>query len=47
MNGLAFEFGDFEDHADIGMAERGGGLRFALETGEGLRVSGEFAGEKF
>ena len=40
-------FADFEDHADVGMVEGGGGLGFALESGEHLRVLDYFVGEEF
>jgi hypothetical protein len=40
---LAF---NFADRADAGMLESGGGLGFALKTAEGLRVFGEFLGNK-
>jgi hypothetical protein len=43
----AFEFVNFVDGADVGVIEGGGGLRFALETLEGLRVAGKIFGEKF
>ena len=43
----AFEFVNFVDGADVGVIEGGGGLRFALETFESLRVAGEIFGEKF
>ena len=43
----AFEFVNFVDGADVGVIEGGGGLRFALETFEGLRVAGKIFGEKF
>ena len=33
---------DVKDHANIGVIQRGGGLGFALKTGEGLRVPGRF-----
>ncbi len=43
----AFEFVNFVDGADVGVIQGGGGLCFALETLESLRVAGEIFGEKF
>ena len=37
---LAILLTDFVDRADVGMVQRRGGLRLALETGESLRISG-------
>jgi hypothetical protein len=39
-------FADVMNGADIRMVESGGGLGFALEAGEGLRVVGEIFREK-
>ena len=39
--GLAVLFADVVNGADVGMVERGGGLGFALETGEGLGIAGD------
>jgi hypothetical protein len=32
--------------ADVGMVQSGSGLRLSLETAEGLRISGNFIGQK-
>ena len=45
--GAAFGFADVVDGADVGVIEGGGGLRFALETGERLRIGGDVFGEEF
>src|SRR6266849_8419529 len=37
---------NLEDHANVGMIERGGGLHFPLETGEGLGVFGYLVGQE-
>jgi len=42
--GFAVLIADVIDGADVGMVERGGGLGFALKTGEGLRIAGDFVG---
>ena len=44
--GLAVLLADVVNGADVGMIQRGGGLRFALETLEGLRVTGDFVGQE-
>ena len=44
--GCAVFFADVVDGADVGMIERGGGLGFALEAGEGLRIVGDVVGEE-
>src|SRR5260370_15592279 len=36
---LAILLADVVDRADVGMVERGSGLRFALKAGQGLRVA--------
>ena len=38
---------DVKDHANIGMIQRGGSLRFALKTSEGLCISGHFFRQEF
>ena len=38
---------DFVDGADVGMVQRGCGLRFALETSQGLGILGDFIGRNF
>ncbi len=45
--GMAFVFADVVDSADVGMIQSRGRLRFALETGEGLRVAGNVIGQEF
>ena len=40
-------FADFVDGADVGVIEGGGGAGFAAKALEGLRVVGDFVGEKF
>ena len=45
--GLAVLFADVVNGADVGMVERGGRLRFALETGEGLGIAGDILRQKF
>jgi hypothetical protein len=45
--GLAILLADVVDGADIGMVEGGSGLGFALKAGEGLRIAGNFFGQKF
>ena len=44
---LAFPLTDFIDRADVRMTQSRGGLRFVLETGERLRITGEFLRKKF
>ena len=44
---LACEFIDFIDRADVGMIQRGGGARFALEALERPAVARHFGREKF
>ena len=44
--GLAVLLADVVNGADVGMIQGGCGLGFALETGEGLRVAGNFLGQK-
>ena len=43
---LAVLLANVVDGADVGVIQRGCGLGFALETGEGLRVTGNFLGQK-
>jgi hypothetical protein len=38
---------DVVNGADVGMIQRGSGLRFALESRQCLRVFGNFIGQKF
>ena len=45
--GLAALVVNFVDGADVGMIQSGGGLRFALETGQGLGIFGNFVGQEF
>ncbi len=45
--GAAFVFADVVDGADVWVVQSGGGLGFALEAGEGLRVGGDIFGEEF
>ena len=45
--GVAVFLADVVDGADVGVIERGGGLGFALEAGERLRVFGDGVGEEF
>ena len=47
MKAIAVLIVDFVDGADVGVIEGGGGSGFAFEAVEGLRVFGEFVGEKF
>ena len=44
--GLAMLIVDFVNGADVGMVEGGGGLGFALEAAEGLRILGDFVGQE-
>ena len=46
MKGLAVLLADFVDGADVGMVQRRGGLRFTLETGQSLGVSGHLIGQE-
>ena len=41
MKAWPFVFADVVDGADVGMIERGGGLGFALEALESLRIVGD------
>ena len=43
---LAVLLANFVDGADVGMVQRGGGLRLALEAARGLRVFGDVVGQK-
>ncbi len=43
----AFVLADVVNSADVGMIQRGSGLRFALESRQCLRVFGNFVGQKF
>src|SRR6516165_5810091 len=45
--GLAFRFSDVIDGADVGMVEGGGGLRFSLKAGQGLRVFRDILWQEF
>ena len=45
--GFAIVFADVVDGANVGMIQRGGGLRFALEAADSLLVAGHFVGKKF
>ena len=45
--GFAVFLSDVVDRADVGVIERGSGLGFALEAGEGLRIFGDGVWEKF
>src|SRR5579862_1790594 len=44
--GMAVLLTDVVNGADVGMIQRGGGLRFALEAGERLGVPREFVGKE-
>ncbi len=44
--GLAFVLPDFVNGADVGMVQRRGGSRFALEAFELLRIARKFVGQK-
>ncbi len=44
--GLAVLLANVVDGADVGVIQSGCGLGFALEAGEGLRVAGNFLGQK-
>ena len=43
---LSVLFADIVNGADVGMIQRGCGLRFTFETGEHLRVAGDVRREK-
>ena len=45
--GLAVLLADVVNGADVRMVQRGGGLRFALETGERLRIARDILRQKF
>jgi hypothetical protein len=45
--GLAILLADVVNRANVGMVQRGGGLGFALESREGLRVAGDVLRQKF
>ncbi len=45
--GAAVVLSDVVNGADVGMIERGGGLGFALKTGEGLGIAGHVFGQEF
>jgi hypothetical protein len=45
--GFAVRFADIVNRADVGMILRGGGLRFSLETREGLRVFSDVVRQEF
>ena len=45
--GFAVFFADVVNGADVGMIERGGGLGFALEARESLRICGNSFRQKF
>ena len=45
--GLAVLLANVVNGADVGMIQGGCRLGFALETGQGLRVAGNFRGQKF
>src|SRR5579863_8342582 len=44
--GLALLIANVVNRADIGMIQRRGGLRLALETSQGLRIASYFFGQK-
>ncbi len=44
--GLAVLLADFVDGADVGMVQSGGGLRFALEARQRLRILGNIVGQE-
>jgi hypothetical protein len=44
--GLAVEFIDFVDSADVRMIQRGGGARLALESLQGLVIIGKTFGQR-
>ena len=44
--GLAVFFADFVNGADVGVVQCGGGLGFALKTGESLRIAGYVIGKE-
>src|ERR1700747_518592 len=43
---LALFFANFIDGANVWVIQRGGGLRFALEAGESLRIASDFGREE-
>ena len=43
---LAVLLADVVNRADVGMIQRGSGLRFALKAGERLRVAGNLVGQE-
>ena len=45
--GFAVGFADVVDRAEVGMVQGGGGLRFSLEAGEGLRVFRDVVRQEF
>ena len=45
--GAAVVLSDVVNGADVGMIERGGGLGFALKTGEPLGIAGDIFGQEF
>jgi hypothetical protein len=45
--GVGVDFVHFVNGADVGMVQRGGGARFALESFQRLRISSEFIGQEF
>ena len=47
MKALAFLLADVVDGADVGMVQGGGGLGFAPEAVQGLRVLGDIVGQEF
>ena len=44
--GFAVLLADVVNGADVGMVERGSGLRLALEAGQRLRIAGDFVGQE-
>ena len=44
---LTFALVNLEDHADVGVVQGRRGLCLALETGQSLRVLGDFIGQEF
>ena len=45
--GLAIFLADLMNGADIGVVQRGGGLRFTLEAGQCLGIFGNVVGQEF
>ena len=45
--GVAAVFADVVNGADVGMVQRGSGLRFAAKPFQGLRVARQLFGQKF